>query len=45
MKTDPFKEYIKASEPSKAIKGYAWSTAIGLQADHPIILKLSKVMN
>lgn len=32
MKTDPFKEYIKASEPSKAIKGYAWSTAIGLQA-------------
>lgn len=32
MNTDPFKEYIKASEPSKAIKGYAWSTAIGLQA-------------
>lgn len=32
MKQDPFKEYIKASEPSKRDKGYAWHTAIGLQA-------------
>lgn len=32
MNKDPFKEYIKASEPDKASKGYAWSTAIGLQA-------------
>ena len=27
-----FKEYIKQSEPSKRDKGYAWHTAIGLQA-------------
>lgn len=32
MKKDPFKEYMKESEPDKASKGYAWSTAIGLQA-------------
>ena len=32
MNKDPFKEYLKASEPDKADKGYAWSTAIGLQA-------------
>ena len=32
MEKDPFKEYIKESEPGKAYKGYAWSTAIGLQA-------------
>ncbi len=32
MNKDPFKEYIKAAEPDKASKGYAWSTAIGLQA-------------
>ena len=32
MKKDPFKEYLKESEPDKATKGYAWSTAIGLQA-------------
>ena len=32
MYQDPFKEYIKQSEPSKREKGYAWSTAIGLQA-------------
>ncbi len=32
MKEDPFKEYIRDSEPDKAYKGYAWSTAIGLQA-------------
>ncbi len=31
-KRDPFEEYIKASEPGKSSKGYAWSTAIGLQA-------------
>lgn len=32
MKNDPFKEYIKESEPAKRDKGYAWYTAIGLQA-------------
>ena len=32
MYQDPFKEYIKQSEPSKKYKGYVWSTAIGLQA-------------
>ncbi len=31
MNSDPFKEYIKLTEPDKASKGYAWSTAIGLQ--------------
>ena len=32
MEKDPFKEYLKEFEPDKAHKGYAWSTAIGLQA-------------
>lgn len=32
MNKDPFKEYLKESEPDKRSKGYAWSTAIGLQA-------------
>ncbi len=32
MTYDPFKEYLKESEPDKASKSYAWSTAIGLQA-------------
>ncbi len=32
MNKDPFKEYIKQSEPDKRDKGYAWHTAIGLQA-------------
>ncbi len=32
MEKDPFKEYLKESEPDKIYKGYAWSTAIGLQA-------------
>ena len=32
MYQEPFKEYIKQSEPNKREKGYAWSTAIGLQA-------------
>ena len=32
MEKDPFKEYFKESEPDKAYKSYAWSTAIGLQA-------------
>ncbi len=32
MERDPFKEYFKESEPDKAYRGYAWSTAIGLQA-------------
>ena len=31
MEKDPFKEYLRESEPDKAYKGYAWSTAIGLQ--------------
>ena len=32
MNKDPFKEYIKQSEPNKRDKGYDWHTAIGLQA-------------
>ena len=32
MDKDPFKEYIRESEPDKRDKGYAWHTAIGLQA-------------
>ena len=32
MEKDPFKEYLKESEPKKAHKSYIWSTAIGLQA-------------
>ena len=32
MYKDPFKEYIRQTEPDKKYKGYAWSTAIGLQA-------------
>lgn len=32
MNKDPFKAYIKEGEPDKAKKGYAWNTAIGLQA-------------
>lgn len=32
MNKDPFKEYIRESEPGKRDKGYAWYTAIGLQA-------------
>ena len=32
MEKDPFKEYLREAEPDKAHKGYAWSTAIGLQA-------------
>ncbi len=32
MEQDPFKEYIRESEPGKRDKGYAWHTAIGLQA-------------
>lgn len=32
MNNDPFKEYIKQSEPTKRDKGYVWHTAIGLQA-------------
>lgn len=32
MYKDPFKEYIRQSEPNKRDKGYAWHTAIGLQA-------------
>ena len=32
MEQDPFKEYIKETELEKRDKGYAWHTAIGLQA-------------
>ena len=32
MNRDPFKEYIRESEPDKRDKSYAWYTAIGLQA-------------
>ena len=32
MDRDPFKEYLKEAEPDKISRGYAWSTAIGLQA-------------
>ena len=32
MNKDPFKEYLKESEPDKVSKIYVWSTAIGLQA-------------
>ena len=42
MKNDPFKEYIKESEPDKRHKGYAWHTAIGLQAVDG--LKISKYL-
>lgn len=34
MNDDPFKEYIRESESVKRNKGYAWRTAIGLQAVH-----------
>ncbi len=32
MQDDPFKGYIRESEPGKREKTYAWQTAIGLQA-------------
>ena len=32
MKKDPFKEYLKESEPDKSYRAYVWNTAIGLQA-------------
>ena len=32
MDRDPFKEYITQTEPGMREKGYAWHTAIGLQA-------------
>ncbi|MCD8326948.1 MAG: hypothetical protein LUC90_09820 [Lachnospiraceae bacterium] len=32
MIDDPFKNYIKETEPDKRAKSYAWQTAIGLQA-------------
>lgn len=28
---DPFKEYLKETEPDRHYKAYAWSTAVGLQ--------------
>ncbi len=32
MNQDPFKEYLIQTEPGKREKGYAWHTAMGLQA-------------
>ncbi len=32
MDQDPFKEYLRQTEPNQRDRGYAWSTAIGLQA-------------
>lgn len=32
IKNDPFEEYIRQTEPSKRELGYAWYTAMGLQA-------------
>ena len=32
IKKDPFEEYIRQTEPSKRELGYAWYTAMGLQA-------------
>ncbi|MBQ8878193.1 MAG: antitoxin VbhA family protein, partial [Lachnospiraceae bacterium] len=32
IKKDPFEEYIRQMEPGKRELGYAWYTAIGLQA-------------
>ena len=32
MEQDPFKEYLRQTEPNQRDKGYAWNTAIGLQA-------------
>lgn len=32
MNDDPFKEYAREAEPARRDKGYAWHTAIGLQA-------------
>lgn len=32
MERDPFKEYLRQSEPNIREKGYVWHTAIGLQA-------------
>lgn len=32
MDQDPFKEYLRQTEPNQRDKGYAWNTAIGLQA-------------
>lgn len=32
IKKDPFEEYLKQTEPAKKELGYAWYTAIGLQA-------------
>ncbi|MDE5801428.1 MAG: Fic family protein [Lachnospiraceae bacterium] len=32
MNEDIFKEYIRQKEPDKRTKGYAWHTAVGLQA-------------
>lgn len=32
MNKDPFEEYLREKDPDRVEKGYAWSTAIGLQA-------------
>ena len=52
MNKDPFKEYIKESEPEKRDKGYAWHTAIGLQAvdglktsQYLVALRIAKILS
>lgn len=30
MEQDPFREYLKQTEPGKSDKGYAWHAATGL---------------
>ena len=32
MNKDPFEEYLRQAEPNKRDLGYAWQTAVGLQA-------------
>ena len=32
IKRDPFEEYVRQTEPDKRELGYAWYTAMGLQA-------------
>ena len=32
IKKDPFEEYLRHTEPSRKELGYAWYTAMGLQA-------------
>ena len=36
MEKDPFKEYLRESEPDKAYKDYAWSTANNSSLCRPV---------